>query len=170
MYRHVSPYFVLPAFVLFVGWIAWLCVRWIRSLRTPAIWVPVTAKVTKIHEVVRSNKPRLYIPVPLHFPRNYATYSAEYVVKGKVYSMRATGTPDVQLGEQVSLVYLECKPSEWRERSQQPPGRETHWEIKVILGFVLVMVIGVFVSVTVVLHQRGYSWNEALRWYRAFTF
>ena len=170
MYRNVSPDFVLLAFVLFIGWIVWLCVRWIHSLRAPAIWVPVTAKVTKIHEVVQSSEIASLRLVPSSFSRSHAIYSAEYVVNGTAYSIRTTGSPDVQVGDEVSLVYLERKPSEWRKRSQQPPGRETNWEIKVVLGFALVMVLGVFASVTIALLQQGYSWDEALRWYRTFTF
>lgn len=172
MYTRVPTSFisVLLSLFVFIGWTAWLCLRWIRSLRTPSIWVPVTAKITTIHDVVRSGRwapPRL---LPIGFPRSYAVYSAEYVVDGRVYSIRAIGSPETQLGEQVPLVYLECNPSEWRKRSDQSPGRETFWEIKAILGFVLVTGIVLFGSVTVALHERGYSWDEALHWYRAFAF
>lgn len=168
--RILSGYAVFSALIVFLGWAVWLSVHWIRSFRSPAIWVPATGKITKIHEVIRSSRTVLPNPVSILRPRNFAIYSGEYAVQGKVYSMRDIGSPDVRLGEQILLVYLERKPSIWRLRAHQLPGRETHWEIKVILGFVLVIAIGTFASVAVELHRQGYSWEEALRWYRAFTF
>lgn len=156
--------FLNGALILMVaGAVVWSTARWIRSRRSPYIWMESSAVVEEAQTIVEIKGWAAWLS-----RTPYAvSWSGEYMANGTRYPIRgAIMHSKISPGMNVPIVYLQERPSVWRYRSAQQPGVESHIEAKALILWFVVLPAFVYASLVIGLHDAGYGWQQSLLFWK----